>query len=201
MQTANIMLALGGDTGNTIPKYEVTASEIAVLNAIHGDGAVTEIDPLGEIDRTDRAEVNRLRVIYGRAKDGDDKALVDILFPGAAAPAFRTLKDLDLDSSFFKAVSRASAEPFGGKGDHDGDGAVGGAAPAQATGYAGMKVGELKSLAVTRNIDLGAASKKPDIIAVLEAADAAAGSDDVEDETVEEDDEEVEDLTDNGVLG
>jgi hypothetical protein len=197
MQTANIMLALGGDTGNTIPKYEVTASEIAVLNAIHGDGAVTEIDPLGEIDRTDRAEVNRLRVIYGRAKDGDDKALVDILFPGAAAPAFRTLKDLDLDSSFFKAVSRASAEPFGGKGDHDSNGAVGGAAPTQATGLNGMKVPELRALAEGKNIDLGDATKKADIIAKIEAAGAP-----VEDEVVEdEEDDEVEDLTDNGVLG
>lgn len=200
MQTANIMLALGGDHGNTIPKYQVTASEIAVLNEIHGAGAVTEIDPLGEIDRTDRAEINRLRTIYGRAKDGDDKAIVEILFPGAAAPAFHNLKDLDLDSSFFKAVSRASAEPFGGKGDHDGNGAAGGAAPAQATGLAAMKVPELRALAADRNIDLGDATKKADIIAKLEPA---AGPDDVEDEVGDEgEDDEVADLPDStGVLG
>lgn len=117
MQYANILLALGGDTGTTVPKDEVSASEIAVLRLIHGEAAVTEIEPV-EVDeakakRTSREEIGRLRELYGRARvtseDGNDISVVNVLFPGAAAQAIKSLEDLEIPEDFFKAKSRATA--------------------------------------------------------------------------------------------
>lgn len=186
MQTANILLALGGDSGNTVPKRGVTAAEIAVLRAIHGNEAVFDIEPAGEaVDegrpRSNRAELNRLRALYGRAMDSENNSIVAQLFPGAAARVHETLGELELDPSFFKPLARATARPlFGGKGDHDGGGNTGGAAPSQAEGLEALTVVKLKELAAEKNIDLGDATKKADIIAAIEAAtpEPATGEDD-----------------------
>jgi len=112
MQIANVMVALGGDTGTTVPKYGITVSEIEVLRAIHGNAAVQEIEPLGDIERSDREEISRLREIYGRATmDGPNGkiGIVSHLFPGAAAPAFKSFDQLEIDQSFFKAEKRMVA--------------------------------------------------------------------------------------------
>lgn len=134
MQTANVMLELGGDSGTTVPKYGITASEIAVLRAIHGPSSVTDIEPTDDVERTDRAEVARLHEIYGRAKrpgvSGSDEAVVASLFPGAAARAYQTLNELDIPDEFYKAESRVKPKSVakaekpakgakGKKADHD----------------------------------------------------------------------------------
>lgn len=109
MQTANIMLALGGDQGTLVPKYGVTASEIAVLLAIHGNTSVLDIEPGDDIERSDREEIRRLNDIYGRAKTqgpNGDVLIVGMLFPGAAARAFQTLEELEIDETFYKAAAR-----------------------------------------------------------------------------------------------
>lgn len=111
MQTASILVALGGDLGNTVPKHDVTASEIAVLRAIHGNDAVLDIEPTGDIKRSNLEELSRLRATYGNAKDTENKAIVDVLFPGAAARMFATIDELDLDDTFFKPTARATAAP------------------------------------------------------------------------------------------
>lgn len=110
MQTANIMLALGGNRSNVIPKYGVTAAEIAVLQLIHGNDSVTDVEPIGEIERTSREERARLLQTYGRM-EGERFASpqVEALFPGAAARVFEELAELDLPDSYYKAVARASA--------------------------------------------------------------------------------------------
>lgn len=114
MQTANCYVHLGGDSGTTVPKYGVTVSEIAVLEAIHGRGAVHEIEPLDDIKRSDREETTRLREIYGRSMiegpTGSRVSVVESLFPGAAARAFQTLDQLDLPEESFKATGRMTAE-------------------------------------------------------------------------------------------
>ncbi len=111
MQIANILLALGGDSGNQVPKYDVTASEIAVLRAIHGDESVTDVFPTGEIDRTHRAERERLTHIYRRPdSNGNDQGPVAVLFPGAAARLYDTLDELELPEEFFKALTRVSSK-------------------------------------------------------------------------------------------
>lgn len=110
MQIANIMIALGGDLGNTVPKYGVTAAEIAVLRAIHGDDAVFDIQPAGEVEMRNRDELLRLKLMYGSAKDRENKAHVEILYPGAAARVFETLDELDLVPEQFASTARAVSQ-------------------------------------------------------------------------------------------
>jgi hypothetical protein len=109
MQTANILLSIGGDSGNTVPKDGVTASEIAVLRLIHGDEAVQEIEPAGEVRISHRAERARLFDLYGRARYADDKPVVETLFPGAAARLFENLAELEIPEEFYKATGRLKA--------------------------------------------------------------------------------------------
>jgi hypothetical protein len=111
MQTANILLSLGGDHGNTIMKWRVTAAEIAVLRAIHGEDAVNDVEPTGDVKRSHRDERARLIAIYGGAKSPDQKPIVDGMFPGVAARVFETIEELELDPSFFKATGRLKAAP------------------------------------------------------------------------------------------
>jgi hypothetical protein len=127
MQTANIMLALGGDKGNCVPKYGVTAAEIAVLRAIHGDDAVFDVEPTGEDalaedgedalaedgerKRTNREELARLQHQYASGRlFGTDVRAVGALFPGAAARVFEDIDELSLSEEAFKAESRATAK-------------------------------------------------------------------------------------------
>lgn len=110
MQRANILLSIGGDSGNTIPKFAVTAAEIAVLREIHGNESVNEIEPLDDVQRSHREERARLASIYGSAKIPNTQTpIVDSMFPGVAARVFETLAELELDESFFKATGRLSA--------------------------------------------------------------------------------------------
>lgn len=109
MQTAHILLSLAGDSANQVPKYNVTAAEIAVLNAIHGDGSVIDIEPAGNVNRTHREERARLLSIYAKMQDGKDVSPVSTLFPGAAARVFETLAELDLPPEMYKAKERVTA--------------------------------------------------------------------------------------------
>jgi hypothetical protein len=111
MQRANCLVSIGGDHGNTVPKWLCTAAEIAVLREIHGDDAVNEIEPVDEIKRSNREERGRLLAIYGAAKYPDQKPIVESMFPGVAARVFETIGELELDESFFKATGRLKARP------------------------------------------------------------------------------------------
>lgn len=110
MQTANCLVKLGGDPGNTVPMFGLTAAEIAVLQVIHGNDAVVDIKPTGTVETTHRAERQRLIEKYGRQQDGDWRApAVDRLFPGAAARVFETFDELGIDEEFFAASGRVSS--------------------------------------------------------------------------------------------
>ncbi|MGZ5987405.1 MAG: hypothetical protein ACXWLZ_00010 [Rhizomicrobium sp.] len=112
MQIANCLVSLGGDHGNTVSKFHVTAAEIAVLRAIHGEDAVNDIEPIGDVKRSNREERARIGAIYGQAKTPDGKAsIVESMFPGVAARVFETIAELELDESFFKATGRLTAAP------------------------------------------------------------------------------------------
>jgi hypothetical protein len=114
MQTATITLKLGGDDGNTIQKYNVTPSEVAVLREIHSyDGVVDIAINAEEITRTSKAERARLLERYGRSQPNGQFAapVVEALFPGAAAPLFINFADLELDEFFFKTETRAAPKP------------------------------------------------------------------------------------------
>jgi hypothetical protein len=124
MQTATILLAIGGHQGNTVQKRGVTPAEVAVLIAIHGNAAVSDIEPddipvslTGDnvVKRSDRAERARLLEVYGKLQNVNgqivDTSPVSTLFPGAAARVFHDFDELGLDESFFKAATRVKAKP------------------------------------------------------------------------------------------
>lgn len=109
MQLANILLSLGGDDGNTVPKSGITPSEVAVLRVIHGDESVKEIAPYGQVNRSSRQERQRLVDLYGRNIEGRTTArAVDMLFPGVAARLYEDFSELELPEEFYKAASRVS---------------------------------------------------------------------------------------------
>lgn len=102
-ETANILVALGGDLGNTVPKYNVTAGEIAVLQVIHGGDAILDIEPSGVVKRTPRVERARLDFEYSSDSKKKQKTCpVEALYPGAAARIFQRLDELRLASVQFK---------------------------------------------------------------------------------------------------
>jgi hypothetical protein len=181
MQTAMILLAIGGDSVMQVPKFGVTPAEAMLLRAIHGDEAVTDIDINGEEDRSNREERERLFNLYAKAQPNGTFALpvLDALYPGVNARLPTKFSELELDEVFYKAQSRKTPEKVDPL-DHDGDGEKGGSAPSAEEGYKAMTVPELKALAEERAIDLGGATKKADIIAKLEEADAAADADEGE---------------------
>ncbi|MDK4729341.1 hypothetical protein [Rhizobium phaseoli] len=191
MQIATITLMLGGDAGNTVQKFDVTPSEIAVLRVIHGDDAVTEIQPTSNVTRTNRAERQRLMERYGRNQpNGQFSApAVDMLFPGVAARFYETFDELELDESFFKADTRVSSKPAKPDPlDHDGDGKKGGSLPAAPKSYSAMKKQELLDLAASRGVDVSESDKKDDIVAALQLADEAPAEAGAQTEDDEEDD-------------
>lgn len=118
MEQANILLALGGDGRNQVPKYGVTAAEVAILQRLHGDDSVTDVEVLddqamGPTDedgdsepRTAKQELARLSEIYRDARLEDGKRFeVAQLFPVASAIPTK-LSDLDIPKEFFKVTEK-----------------------------------------------------------------------------------------------
>lgn len=111
MQLANVIVALGGDRGNTVPKTRVTAPEIAILLAVHGHDAVFDIQPLDEtVSRSVREEIDRLRQLY-TARDEDNKPIVEVVYPGRTPSLHETIEELELPEELFATESRVSAKP------------------------------------------------------------------------------------------
>lgn len=170
MKLANIMLGIGGGRDNTFPKYNVTAAEIAVLRAIHGEDAVFDVEPLAadaEEDgrpRSNRQELSRLRALYGGAKDGNGVPFVDSLFPGAAARVFEAFDELDLPDDYFKALGRVKA-----------------VADVPAEAPRPKTKADLIAYAKTRGIEIDEKASGKAIAAVIEAAEAPPAQDDEDD--------------------
>lgn len=87
MQRVNCTVRLGGQVGNTVAKENVTAAEIAILLAIHGEGSVVDIQPIQMCKTPHGQERQRLAEHYG-AK------IVDAIFPGQFARLPVTLKEV-----------------------------------------------------------------------------------------------------------
>lgn len=106
MQIATIMLNLGGDSRNQVPKHNVTPSEVAVLRLIHGDDAVNDIaiHP-DEVKRSSKVERERLHETYAKVMpDGNRRCQpLDQLFPGVAARLYQSFDEMELEEHFFKA--------------------------------------------------------------------------------------------------
>lgn len=111
MQLANALLALGGDKGNTVPKYRLTAAEIAILQAIHGSDSVFDIVPLDEhLSVSVREEKTRLLEQYP-SRDDDGALVVEAVYPGGAPIMHQKIADLQLDSSQFAVTERLAPTP------------------------------------------------------------------------------------------
>lgn len=110
IQTASFLLALGGDIGNTVPKFSVPASEIAVLQSIHGYDAVGDLVVDGEIEISNGEELERLRSVYAHAHDSNGGRIIDAVYPGRGAQVVRSIDDLGLQEEQFKAERAAPAE-------------------------------------------------------------------------------------------
>lgn len=165
MQTANVLLALGGDQNNTVPKYAVTASEVAVLRRIHGDDSVRDIEVVGEVKRTHRQEIGRLTEAYGR-RDGERRIAPEVneLFPGAAARVFETFDELEIPEEFYAADRRQDTKPRK-------------EAPAEKS-VDDMSVNELRAHADKIGCDLTGVTKKADILEAIRAHEAPQGDGD-----------------------
>lgn len=111
MEQAKVLVALGGDRGNSVPRI-VTPAEIAVLQAVHGPDAVYDIEPIkGEkLDRSGANELARLRAEYGNARDQDGKSVMAEVYPGRAPSLPSRLRDLDIADEHFKPTSRAKPD-------------------------------------------------------------------------------------------
>jgi hypothetical protein len=96
MQHASCKVALAGDITFTVQKPDVTVAEIALLKAIHGADAVTDIQPTFMDKRPHAQERERLTLEYGHAKDHDDKSIFSQLYPGLAQLPV-TFRDIGLD--------------------------------------------------------------------------------------------------------
>lgn len=175
MQTANVFVAIGGDKRNTVPKYGVTAAEVAVLRLIHGDDAVFDIEITGEVQRTHRQEIGRLTEAYGR-QEGERRSspAVAELFPGAAARVFETFDELEIPEELYIATGRKTAAPAKTKKAET--------APADDDdGLDAMTVKELQAHADANGIDLTGVTKKADIIEAIRLHSVASDGQDDED--------------------
>lgn len=172
MKLANIMLAIGGGRDNTISKYGVTAGEIAVLRAIHGEDAVFDVEPTDDDAknenggvRTNRQELIRLKAMYGKATDGNGVPLVEGLYPGAAARVFEEFDELELPEDYFKATGRVKST----------------APVREAPAPVKKTKAELIAYAKTNGIDVDEKASAKAIAEAIEAAEAPAPAEDEDD--------------------
>lgn len=112
MDYVNLQVAIGGDNGNTVPKFRVPVSEIPVLMAIHGPDSLTEfeqIDAPEDIDELSNAEeMQRLNSIYGHVTDGEGANILRQVYPGAGAKVITSIDDIEIPEGAFKATARAT---------------------------------------------------------------------------------------------
>lgn len=116
MQTLNCLVALGGDTRNTVPKTGITVAEAHLLRAIHGADALLDVEPLDdEAEARPKEEIARLAERY-QAKDEDGRLVASVVFAGGAPSVPETIAELDLPETAFKVVSRVTAAPKKSRG-------------------------------------------------------------------------------------
>lgn len=191
METANVLLALGGDKRNSVPKYNVTAAEVAVMREIHGHDAVYDIEVVGTVQRTHRQEIGRLAERYGR-QDGERRIspAVNALYPGAAARVHETFVELELPDEFFVATGRKVARQAEGDAPQK---PAPDAPTASAPSLSSLKVIELQALAAKEGVDLTGITRKDDIIEAIELKREA----DAQDDDDEQDGDNTSDMDDD----
>lgn len=123
MQIYDCTIRLGGSLHNEVTKQGVTAAEVILLRAIHGDDTVRHIKARGSIDVTDAEERARLATFYSNGTpamlnpdDMPGAQLVKEVFGVVGVPLPRKLADVEEDivpdePVVRRRVSRKAAEP------------------------------------------------------------------------------------------
>jgi hypothetical protein len=83
MQIADCEVRLFGDIANSIPKQNVTPSEVALLQAIHGSESVIRVNQTGSDRRSHKEEYERLSKIYGETRTNSGELLLQKIFPNS----------------------------------------------------------------------------------------------------------------------
>jgi hypothetical protein len=94
MLTFNAKVRLSGSTQNEVRKFGLTAPEVILLQRIHGEDAVLEIERAGDVVREDYDERQRLNAVYGESKD--NRKTIQELFGAEFAPLPKTIPGVDL---------------------------------------------------------------------------------------------------------
>lgn len=122
MQTANLLLNLAGSRDQQVQKFGVTPPEAALLMALHGTDALSDIEITGDRETSSAEERERLTAFYARTVPGGGNRApgracpeLDALFPGLRAKLPEEFADLGLHESLFKTPPKA-AEPAPKKG-------------------------------------------------------------------------------------
>lgn len=74
-ELCNAQVRCGGEMYTVILKKNITASEAAVLQQIHGSGCLHDVRHVGFEEREDRDELARIRATY--AKDPNNLGIID----------------------------------------------------------------------------------------------------------------------------
>ena len=101
MQLVHCTVNLNGDPRKQVRRVNVSVPEIMILQAIHGDDAVIEMEYAGERDSTDEKE--RLDKFYGGKQEILDK--IKELFPGARPQFPQKLTDIGIDIASPEAIA------------------------------------------------------------------------------------------------
>jgi len=120
METANAYIRLAGDLGQTIPKLNVPAAELRLLERLHGDGSVIQVELAGEIEVDPRDFKTYLTERYAKDGESEQSKLLEKLFPGETPNFPGTLKEVGFEVEATapkkrgpkkKKVTPAKAEP------------------------------------------------------------------------------------------
>jgi hypothetical protein len=106
MQLLNALVAITGDRNNMLLRTELTPAEIILLQQLHGDSSVSQIEPVGEVKREPQAEIERLKWLYPRESERIQNIWRD--HPGAAFPT--RLDMLLINPAFLKSAE--SSQPY-----------------------------------------------------------------------------------------
>lgn len=125
MRLCDLTVRLNDSTGHTVRKTDVTPAEIVVLQAIHGESAVVEIEPKKDVKRSVAEEWDRLTHTYGRPTDGLMDAgngdLLERLFPGALSSKRLPVTMKDIGLGHLTNPLREKAEPEAEADDGEAD--------------------------------------------------------------------------------
>lgn len=99
MKYYDALVRLAGNLLNEVQKFNLSAAEVVLLNAIHGEGAISRLKQVGEIEDftpgKHRAERQRLRAMYAE-RSPRNLDIFEKLFGAPATPLPLSVEMADL---------------------------------------------------------------------------------------------------------